>query len=79
MKNMWGNSTMSGADWRSESAYNEVQKAETADMAWEWLRRDREYHKDFKSLLSSEHSSVTDHFRRKWGLTFCSRSPKNIR
>ncbi|WP_411780303.1 transcriptional regulator domain-containing protein [Bradyrhizobium sp. UFLA01-814] len=60
---------MPGADWRSESAYDETRKAETADIAWEWLRRDREYQQDF----SSEQSSATsDHFRRKWGLTFCS-------
>ncbi|WP_420969570.1 transcriptional regulator domain-containing protein [Bradyrhizobium sp. B120] len=61
---------MSGADWRSESAYHDVKNAETVDLAWEWLRRDREYQKDFGALLSSRQSSVTDHFRRKWGLTF---------
>ncbi|WP_426441323.1 transcriptional regulator domain-containing protein [Bradyrhizobium genosp. P] len=61
---------MLGADWRSESAYHDVKQAETADMAWEWRRRDREYQQDFRGLLSSKQSSVTDHFRRKWGLTF---------
>ncbi|WP_429033958.1 transcriptional regulator domain-containing protein [Bradyrhizobium sp. I1.14.4] len=60
---------MSGADWRSESAYHEVKKAETPDVAWEWLRRDREYQKDFSALVSSEKSSVTANgFRGKWGL-----------
>ncbi|MHC1950667.1 hypothetical protein IF803_41005 [Bradyrhizobium sp. UFLA06-06] len=61
---------MSAADWRSESAYHEVKQAEAADIAWEWLRRDHEYQKDFRALLSSKQSSATDHFRRKWGLTF---------
>ncbi|WP_453965613.1 transcriptional regulator domain-containing protein [Bradyrhizobium elkanii] len=61
---------MSGADWRSESAYQDVKKAETIDIAWEWLRRDGEYRQDFRGLLSSKHSSAPDHFRRKWGLTF---------
>lgn len=61
---------MSGADWRSESAYHDVRKAEAADIAWEWLRRDREYKKDFRALLRSNKPSATDHFRRKWGLTF---------
>ncbi|WP_442868745.1 transcriptional regulator domain-containing protein [Bradyrhizobium sp. CCBAU 21362] len=36
---------MPGADWRSESSYDEASKAETVDIAWEWLRRDREYKK----------------------------------
>ncbi|WP_342723737.1 DUF6499 domain-containing protein [Bradyrhizobium sp. B097] len=61
---------MSRADWKSESAYHEVKKAETVDIAWEWLRRDREYQKDFRGLLSSKQSEAPDHFRRKWGLTF---------
>ncbi|WP_371814969.1 transcriptional regulator domain-containing protein [Bradyrhizobium sp. CCBAU 51753] len=61
---------MPGADWKSESAYHEVKKAETVDIAWEWLRRDCEYHEDFRALLSSKTSSATDHLRRKWGLTF---------
>lgn len=61
---------MSGADWRSERAYNEAKKAETVDIAWEWLRRDHEYYKDFKALVSRKQSGATDDFRRKWGLTF---------
>ncbi|WP_407151193.1 transcriptional regulator domain-containing protein [Bradyrhizobium sp. ORS 86] len=61
---------MPSADWRSESAYHGVKKAETADIAWEWLRRDREYQKDYRTPVSNKRSSATDHFRRKWGLTF---------
>lgn len=61
---------MSGADGRSESAYHEVKQAEAADIAWEWLRRDHEYQKNFRTLHRSKRSSTTDHFRRKWGLTF---------
>ncbi|WP_456728077.1 transcriptional regulator domain-containing protein [Bradyrhizobium sp. USDA 3364] len=63
---------MPGADWRSEDAYPDAKAVESVEMASEWLRRDREYQKDFGALVSSEHSSVTvDLFRRKWGLTFC--------
>ncbi|WP_422109885.1 transcriptional regulator domain-containing protein [Bradyrhizobium elkanii] len=71
VKDMWG-SAMSGADWRSESTYNDVKRAETADMAWEWLRRDREYQKDFRAVLRCKRSGGTNRFRRKWGLTFSS-------
>ncbi|WP_430641582.1 transcriptional regulator domain-containing protein [Bradyrhizobium embrapense] len=64
------NGEMSGADWRSENAYQDVRKAEAADIAWEWLRRDREYQKDFSALIKRGRSGSSDHFRRKWGLTF---------
>ncbi|WP_128943014.1 transcriptional regulator domain-containing protein [Bradyrhizobium zhanjiangense] len=74
-------SVMPGADWRSESAYREViRQADTADIAWEWLRRGGEYQKAFWALGGSELSSAaSDDFRRKWGLTFCSRSEKGVR
>ncbi|TWB87295.1 hypothetical protein FBZ93_12276 [Bradyrhizobium macuxiense] len=63
---------MPGADWRSQDDYPDAKTVESMEMAWEWLRRDREYQQDFRTLVSSEHSSATmDHFRRKWGLTFC--------
>ncbi|WP_050384437.1 transcriptional regulator domain-containing protein [Bradyrhizobium pachyrhizi] len=61
---------MLGADWRSENSYHEIKTAEAVDIAWEWLRRDREYQKDYRTLVSSKQSSATDAFRRKWGLTF---------
>jgi len=62
---------MAGADWRSKEAYPDAKTAETADIAWEWLRRDREYQRDYKTLISSERSSViADSFRRQWGLSF---------
>ncbi|WP_456815603.1 transcriptional regulator domain-containing protein [Bradyrhizobium sp. USDA 4508] len=61
---------MSGADWRSESAYQDLRKAEAADIAWEWLRRDREYQEDYKALSRKGRSGAADQFRLKWGLTF---------
>jgi Family of unknown function (DUF6499) len=62
---------MSGVDWRSEQAYANFEKAETADMAWEWLRRDSEYQTDYKTLVSNGRSGAVTHvFRQKWGLSF---------
>jgi hypothetical protein len=64
-------STMSGFDWRSEEAYPDAKKAETADIAWEWLRRDRKYQRDYKALVSDQRSTgMTDDFRQQWGLSF---------
>jgi Family of unknown function (DUF6499) len=62
---------MSAFDWRSERAYANLEKADTADIAWEWLRRDREYQGEYKALLSVDQSeTITHDFRQKWGLSF---------
>jgi hypothetical protein len=67
----WGIGTMSGFDWRSEQAYANFEKAEAVDIAWECLRRDSEYHRDYKALASDDQSSrITHDFRHKWGLSF---------
>lgn len=62
---------MPGADWKSEEAYPDAKKAEAVDIAWEWLRRNCEYQRDYMALAVSERSSATtDHFRQRWGLSF---------
>ena len=64
-------STMSAFDWRSEPAYDKVHDAETMDIAWEWLRRDREYQTAYSRLTREQRSSgMTDNFRDLWGLSF---------
>jgi hypothetical protein len=62
---------MSGVDWRSEEAYENFKNAESMDIAWEWLRRDSDYQKDYQSLDRAQRSNgATDAFRLKWGLSF---------
>ncbi|WP_156439664.1 transcriptional regulator domain-containing protein [Bradyrhizobium valentinum] len=62
---------MSGVDWRSEQDYANFGAAETADVAWEWLRRDGEYQQEFRNLTAAERSTgMTHQFRNKWGLSF---------
>ncbi|QOZ36383.1 transcriptional regulator domain-containing protein [Bradyrhizobium sp. CCBAU 53421] len=64
---------MPGYDWRSEEAYSGLKNAEAADLAWEWLRRDPDYQKDYAILSRRGRSSATtERFRRKWGLSFSS-------
>ena len=61
----------SAVDWRSEEDYANFEKAETADIAWEWLRRDGDYHKDYGALtIPARLNGATDNFRHKWGLSF---------
>jgi hypothetical protein len=62
---------MSSFDWKSEDAYPDAKEADTVDIAWEWLRRDREYQRDYQTLVGSQRSSaMTDGFRQQWGLSF---------
>jgi len=59
------------ADWRSEQDYKNFEKAETADIAWEWLRRDSEYEREYRSLTAAARLTATpQQFRKKWGLSF---------
>jgi hypothetical protein len=61
---------MSG-EWRSEESSGGLKKADAADLAWEWLRRNPDYQRDYMELLSRERASATTaQFRRKWGLAF---------
>ncbi|WP_370191665.1 transcriptional regulator domain-containing protein [Bradyrhizobium elkanii] len=70
---MRGNGAMPVTDWRSAEAYSGLKKAEAADLAWEWLRRDRDYQEAYSRLSRRERSSgAVGQFRRKWGLSFSS-------
>ncbi|WP_406693457.1 transcriptional regulator domain-containing protein [Sphingomonas cannabina] len=61
--------------WRSETAYDYIDKLTTSELAWEFLRRNPEYRADFQRLLSS--GRLTDEtataFAHQWGLSFRSR------
>lgn len=62
---------MSVVDWRSDKAYTNFEKADAADIAWEWLRRDGEYQRDYEALTSDQRSGgLPDSLRQKWGLSF---------
>lgn len=58
-------------DWKSEQDYANLEKAESADIAWEWLRRDNQYEQEFRNLTAAaRQSGAPDRFRKKWGLSF---------
>ncbi len=62
---------MSDVDWRSEEAYSNFRNAELMDIAWEWLRRDADYQRDYQSLENAQRlSDATETFRQQWGLSF---------
>ncbi|WP_454645399.1 transcriptional regulator domain-containing protein [Bradyrhizobium liaoningense] len=58
-------------DWRSPESYKSLQDAETTDIAWECLRRNADYRRDFEATIAnSADGEVTPEFRRKWGICF---------
>ena len=59
---------MSNFDWRSASGYDRAQGAEITGLAWECLRRNRNYQRDRHGI--SPTSAVSAEFRQKWGLCF---------
>ena len=62
---------MPAVDWGSEQDYANLEKTEATDFAWEWLRRDSEYERDFLDLTTAAQSDGAPHsFRDKWGLSF---------
>jgi hypothetical protein len=62
---------MSGFDWRSREAYANMERAESVDVAWEWLRRNSDYQRDYSALQYHELSSgMRDDLREQWGLSF---------
>ncbi|WP_430516897.1 transcriptional regulator domain-containing protein [Bradyrhizobium yuanmingense] len=53
--------------------YPDAKKAEAADIAWEWLRRNCGDQTDYMGLAATERSgAMADHFRQQRGLSFCS-------
>ncbi|WP_420846626.1 transcriptional regulator domain-containing protein [Methylocystis parvus] len=62
---------MIDADWRSSSAYDSLDDLNWPSRAWEFLRRDEEYHADyadpgFRAALDSGVAGA----ERRWGLRF---------
>lgn len=65
---------MSSRDWRSESAYEELNTASLRDLAWEYLRRNPDYVRDHAEATAapSEHAAAAT--AQTWGLRFRRRS-----
>jgi hypothetical protein len=58
-------------DWRSSETYDRTRALEPAGFAWECLRRNPEYQRDYLELSYSEPDpAMITTFRRRWGLSF---------
>jgi hypothetical protein len=56
-------------DWRAPKAYANIHTADRAELAWECLRRDTEYH-DHYDAVTNPNVSAPSAFRRRWRLIF---------
>jgi hypothetical protein len=62
-----------GSDWRSPAAYAYIADLDPADLAWEFLRRNPAYQRDYRK--SVERPATPDKtIARRWGLPFRGRS-----
>lgn len=66
--------------WRSEAAYDYIDKLTPGDLAWEFLRRNPEYKKSYQELVSIGRltEDIANEFAEQWGLRFC-RRPSQLR
>ncbi|MGV1954189.1 MULTISPECIES: transcriptional regulator domain-containing protein [unclassified Agrobacterium] len=53
--------------WRSSEIYDYLDDLDSPDLAWEWLRRNMDYQKDY---ARADSPSLKRELRRKWGLQF---------
>lgn len=58
--------------WRSEAAYDYIEKLTPGDLAWEFLRRNPDYRQLYQELLDVGRltEDVAREFAEQWGLRF---------
>src|SRR3981189_237047 len=59
-------------DWRSAAAYQHAIVIPASGFAWEYLRRDDDYHRDFErgNRRKSPAATTLAAFSQRWGLRF---------
>ncbi len=62
--------------WRSASEYEYAESLTAPDLAWEWLRRNVDYQRDYASAKRTKEDphELTRTVRQSWGLRFPNRS-----
>ena len=60
------------SQWRSSSTYDYLDDLVAADLAWEWLRRNATYQRDYVEVEHPEadRERLTNIVRVRWGLRF---------
>lgn len=61
---------MPSRDWRSAAAYAELENASARDLAWEFLRRNPRYVRDWEQLDDRRSDDDAEAVAERWGLRF---------
>lgn len=64
---------MTRFDWRDAGSYAEAATYDASALAWEFLRRNPDYHADHDRIIATEGEAdiaTMSELRRKWGLCF---------
>ncbi|WP_413992249.1 transcriptional regulator domain-containing protein [Labrys okinawensis] len=64
------------SQWRSSASYDYIDDLTASELAWEWLRRNEAYGRDYEAFAvpgADENASGTL-IRDRWGVRFPSRS-----
>ena len=66
--------------WRATNDYSHAEKLSASDLAWEWLRRNEAYDRDYQKLMSEESdvSSLREELRQQWRLFYPARPSNGI-
>lgn len=70
------------SQWRSSTSYDYFDDLGTSDLAWECLRRNADYQRDYARALNEmdDPEQATASFRLRWGLQFrCRPKPQRNR
>ena len=57
--------------WRNPEAYDYLDGLAAPDLAWEFLRRNPDYQRDYAALMANpDDPAAAAAFRARWGLLF---------
>jgi hypothetical protein len=59
-------------EWRAEAAYAYLNELKPAELAWEFLRRNAEYQRDYRTAAhaAADQAELSEPLIAQWGLRF---------
>lgn len=63
--------TNGASHWRMAEEYRHIETLKPSDIAWEFLRRNPDYIRDYEEFAGSDHPAmIAGDICRRWGLRF---------
>lgn len=66
---------MQSQDWRSVATYDDLNAVPLRGLAWEYLRRNRTYAREYRDAMRVPDDEPAETAARRWGLRFPGRPP----